>query len=71
MHVAAQAAGQQSTAPLRGFRCRPNAVPDGKEAAPERGLCLGQYSLASMIVKTLTVCFGSAGFSLPCCMSGA
>ena len=27
-------------------------------------------SLASMMVKILTVCFGSAGYSLPCSMSG-
>ncbi len=30
-----------------------------------------QYSCASMMVSTRTVCFGSAGFSLPCIRSGA
>jgi hypothetical protein len=38
-------------------------LPEERKAAPERGLSLGQYSLASMMVKTLTVCFGSAGFA--------
>jgi DNA invertase Pin-like site-specific DNA recombinase len=41
------------------------ARPRGKEAALSGGLCLGQYSSASMIVRTRVVLVGSAGSSEP------
>jgi hypothetical protein len=63
-----------STLPRRGQRAISRASSGGAAIGVSyflRRLSGGQYSLASMMVRTLTVCFGSAGFSLPCSMSGA
>jgi len=57
---------QRATAPWRGFRsARSWQIVGEREAAlAARPLAFRQYSLASMIVKTLTVCCGSAGFGV-------
>lgn len=59
-------AGKRKPAGMRGAsRSRQEARHPARDTLPEAARLGRQYSEASMIVKTLTVCCGSVGSSLP------
>jgi hypothetical protein len=53
-----KAAEKKQPRPLARFPLSRNLPLSREKAAPKRGPSLDQYSLASMMVKTLAVCLG-------------